>query len=308
MKSARNDFRVSIIVITKNRREVLRPCIQSILSQQIPFTELIIIDGSTDTRTASMIRALPSHPATYIRYINERSPGYAVARNRGIDAARCPWVAFTDDDCVLDNDWLLNMNRSIQKHPKADALVGTTKTYYSTNPFALAIQFYELLWKTSAIRGDRVIDPEILDTKNVLFSSRVFRKHHLRFRQEQYQDKLLSTDDIDLGMQFGNGGRKAFVSHQALIFHKDATTPALYIRKLLFDRFSYTRYVARWKKEREDYQKERKVVKKSVVFSILFEQYHTPWRQQMSVYFVILCSNIILRLADWNQSNSYESA
>jgi glycosyltransferase involved in cell wall biosynthesis len=296
MKHANSAFRISIIVITKNRAETLRPCIQSILSQRPQFTELIIVDGSTDTKTVTLMRSFISRAKIRIRYIPEPKPGYATARNKGIEKAHCPWIAFIDDDCVLHKHWLYEMRQSIHKHPQAGACIGTTKTYYSLNPFALALQFYELLWKTPAIRGDRVVDPEILDTKNIVFSAQVFQKHHLRFRQDQYQEKLLSTDDIDMGMQVGASGCAAYVSSGAIVYHKDPTILRAYLRKLLFDRFSYGQFYKRWGDQRLEYERKRKPITKSILLDLLFSRYNTPWYLQLLVRATISITDFVLSI------------
>jgi glycosyltransferase involved in cell wall biosynthesis len=56
---------------------------------------LVVDDGSTDG-TPERVRALGDPRVRVIE--QERNQGVALARNRGMDEARAPWIAFLDDD------------------------------------------------------------------------------------------------------------------------------------------------------------------------------------------------------------------
>jgi GT2 family glycosyltransferase len=76
--------RVSVVVPTCGRAELLERCVAALENQSLPRGEyeIIVVDDS----------ALRSGPAA--------------ARNRGWRKARAPVIAFTDDDTVPDREWL----------------------------------------------------------------------------------------------------------------------------------------------------------------------------------------------------------
>lgn len=88
---------VSVVIPTKNRREILRETVASILQQTIELEILVLDDGSTDG-TSEMLRA--EFPAVRaLRF--EQSKGPTVRRNQGAQLARGEFLFTIDDDCTL---------------------------------------------------------------------------------------------------------------------------------------------------------------------------------------------------------------
>lgn len=97
--------RISVIVCTRNGAATLRPCLESLTHLQYPDHEVIVIDdGSTDA-TAEIARNFPG-----VRYEKQEPQGLSVARNRGAEIATGEILAYTDDDCVAEPDWLLHLS------------------------------------------------------------------------------------------------------------------------------------------------------------------------------------------------------
>ena len=79
-----------------NRESLVRRAIDSVLSQEFGDFELIVVDdGSTDA-TAAVVESIDDGRIRLIRL--ERNCGSNAARNRGIEAARAPLIAFLDSD------------------------------------------------------------------------------------------------------------------------------------------------------------------------------------------------------------------
>lgn len=96
--------RVSVVVATHNGARTLGTCLESLARLHYPDYEVIVVDdGSTDS--VSQIAA--QFPA--VRYVRQANHGLSVARNTGIAAATGEIVAFTDDDCRADADWLYHL-------------------------------------------------------------------------------------------------------------------------------------------------------------------------------------------------------
>ena len=89
--------KISVILPAYNAEKTLCTAVESILSQQVPGMEIIIVnDGSTDG-TARLCHVLASENDC-IHVITQKNAGICAARNRGLEAAGGEFIAFCDDD------------------------------------------------------------------------------------------------------------------------------------------------------------------------------------------------------------------
>lgn len=89
---------VSIIIPTFNRKRFVGDAIDSCLSQTYENCEIIVIDDGSTDGTAAYLR---ERYGDRIRLIGQDNYGPAVARNRGIDAAKGEFIHFLDADDQL---------------------------------------------------------------------------------------------------------------------------------------------------------------------------------------------------------------
>lgn len=100
---------VSVVVCSYNGGRTLLECLESLANLNYPKYEVILVnDGSTDA-TAEIAQKYP-----FVRKIHQQNFGLSVARNVGMRAALGEIVAYTDDDCVADEYWLLYLVRGMQ--------------------------------------------------------------------------------------------------------------------------------------------------------------------------------------------------
>jgi hypothetical protein len=88
---------LSVIVPTHNRPDRLERAAKSVLEQDGPEIELVIVDDASDDDTPATTARLAEDPR--VRVVrNPESLGPAGARNRGIEVARGELLGFCDDD------------------------------------------------------------------------------------------------------------------------------------------------------------------------------------------------------------------
>ena len=90
----------SFIVPTFNSERTLASCLQSILSQEIPGGELIVVD---DSSTDSTITIAEEYASFIIR--KDRRSGPARSRNLGWKQSRGNVIIFVDSDVYLPKGW-----------------------------------------------------------------------------------------------------------------------------------------------------------------------------------------------------------
>jgi len=105
---------VSVIVCTYNGARTLEQCLRSLCALDYPNYEVIVVnDGSTDNSTAILGR-FPE-----IRVLRQANLGLSMARNVGLRAARGSIIAYTDDDCFADSNWLTHLVYQFQRSDAA---------------------------------------------------------------------------------------------------------------------------------------------------------------------------------------------
>ncbi len=111
--SSRN---ISVVVPTFNRHRKLARLLSSFERLEADrVAEVIVVDDcSIDETRATAIRWLGKihrFAAKYLRMTTNQGP--AAARNAGMREASGEIVAFTDDDCVVHPQWLLNLSKPL---------------------------------------------------------------------------------------------------------------------------------------------------------------------------------------------------
>jgi GT2 family glycosyltransferase len=110
--------RVSVVVPTRGRPDLLERCLRALAAQQMPSAqfEIIVVDDRPWAATERVVAEWARRAAPIaIRYLASPGPhGPAAARNHGWRAARGDVVAFTDDDTEPDRHWLQNGLRAVR--------------------------------------------------------------------------------------------------------------------------------------------------------------------------------------------------
>jgi glycosyltransferase involved in cell wall biosynthesis len=110
---------ISVVICTRNRPQALEQCIQQLMNSSDKEFELIIVDNAPDDdSTRSVVEKFHG-----VRYIREERKGLDIARNTGAFNASHSIVAYTDDDVLVDEDWIKNLKQSFQD-PMTMAVTG----------------------------------------------------------------------------------------------------------------------------------------------------------------------------------------
>ncbi len=96
---------ISIIVPVYNAAAHLNECVKSILAQDHPDWELILVDDASTDSSPALCDRLAAEDGR-IRVIHAVHGGAAAARNRGIEAAKGGYICFIDSDDTVEPDYL----------------------------------------------------------------------------------------------------------------------------------------------------------------------------------------------------------
>jgi glycosyltransferase involved in cell wall biosynthesis len=124
--------KVSLITTFKDEEKGIEAFLESIYSQSRLPDEIIMVDGGSTDRTASLVHA---HPARSIptQLILEGECNISQGRNRAIRAAAHDVIAVTDAGCICDGCWLEELVAPMESDPEISVVAGT----YTVEPAGL---------------------------------------------------------------------------------------------------------------------------------------------------------------------------
>ncbi|WP_448614643.1 glycosyltransferase [Modestobacter sp. URMC 112] len=115
------------VVVPTVGREALTGCLRSLLDQDYPDYELVVVDNAPSPAARSVldrVLAAVSDPVGRVRRVAESRAGVSYARNRGLAEATGSLVAFADDDVLVDRGWLRALVAAFDAVPGVACVTG----------------------------------------------------------------------------------------------------------------------------------------------------------------------------------------
>lgn len=117
---------VSVVIATRNRRDLLAEAIESVRMQGGVSFEMIVVDDASEDGTSEYLAAQSDVHSFRQEVRAERSR----ARNLGLSHARGRYVMFLDDDDLLKPRALATLAGALDKHPEAIASAGARMDWF----------------------------------------------------------------------------------------------------------------------------------------------------------------------------------
>ena len=115
---------MSVVVSTRDRSHFLRSCLESLSLQDCSFAfEVVVVDNASSDDTRQLVQEFGREDQRF-RYIFEERVGLSHAKNAGVRASVSPLIAFTDDDVVLDPQWLRSLAECAQRQTSPLFILG----------------------------------------------------------------------------------------------------------------------------------------------------------------------------------------
>jgi GT2 family glycosyltransferase len=203
----------SVIVPTRDRPHELAVCLESLASQNYPRShfEVIVVDDGSGTSLESITSVFLNR--LDLTLLTQPNAGPAAARNNGAARARGRLLAFTDDDCTPDPDWLQKLTECFEGTP--DSLIGgrtinaLTDNVYSTVSQTIISYLYEYY-------GADRDDAHFFASNNMAVPTAPFRK--LGGFDERYP--RAAAEDRDFCARWRHGGYGMTYAPLAIVYHK----------------------------------------------------------------------------------------
>ena len=125
---------VSVVMIFLDEEPFIQEAIESVLAQDYPHWELLLVDDGSGDRSAAIARAAAERlgpKARYLEHPGRENRGTGPSRNLGARHARGQYLAFLDADDVWLPSALGTAVRLLEAHPAAGMLYGNTERWRS---------------------------------------------------------------------------------------------------------------------------------------------------------------------------------
>jgi glycosyltransferase involved in cell wall biosynthesis len=111
---------LTVVICTKDRPDLLSRCLNSVFAVRSSWVEVLVVDNaSTTPATRDAVTACGN-----ARYVFEPRPGLDFARNRALAESTSDWIAYIDDDVVVDRGYFDGITAAWADHPNAAAVTG----------------------------------------------------------------------------------------------------------------------------------------------------------------------------------------
>ena len=130
---------ISVVIPSRDRPRQLARCLEALAASACAreLFQVIVVDDGSRTPLEPSVREWAGRLT--LRVLRQSNAGPAAARNAGAAAAAGQLLAFTDDDCLPDAQWLPALSRQAAATPQR-LLGGRTINALPRNPYASASQ------------------------------------------------------------------------------------------------------------------------------------------------------------------------
>jgi len=222
----------SVIIPCYNGAKKIRWSLGSIANQtgiDLNRIEIIVVDDGSKDDTKTVVRSfIDENNKTKILYLRlNENRGPAFARNIGIKHARGTFIAFTDDDAIVPDNWLATFRAAFKNNPEIAGVGG----WYSTEQNESQSHFDRYIyWRNlpKILHTYKTIAPELIacgNTANVCFRKTILEKSggfNIYFPHPSHED-----GELQMRIQ-----RKKFalMSHSHMVIHNRAHGLSSFIR------------------------------------------------------------------------------
>ena len=143
---------VTVVICTYNRSALLRTTLESLRQLQTHrIWELVVVDNNSIDDTNAIVSEFAKSAPIPVSYIFEPRQGKSFALNTGIARAAGDVIAFTDDDVVVEPDWLERACHALEQDESIDYTGGPVRPLWAGIPPPWLDQHRSDLWGTLAI-------------------------------------------------------------------------------------------------------------------------------------------------------------
>lgn len=181
---------ITVAICTFNRASSLRRTLCSLRDMAVPdgvAWELVVVNNNCTDETDRVLEEFAG--SLPLRREFEPRQGHCNARNRALEAARGDYIVWTDDDVIVDRDWLAAYARAFRRWPEAAVFGGFIRPRYEEPVASWIIENETLLGGPLVIRdfGDKPVPLSVQERRlpyGANFAVRASEQRMFRYNPE----------------------------------------------------------------------------------------------------------------------------
>jgi len=199
---------IDVVVCTYNNAPLLDETLAALGRQRVPSENVdwrvVVVDNNCTDDTPEVVAAHVLRAAMPLRLVRETEQGLTPARLRGVRETTADWIAFVDDDCVLDEDWIERAAAFARAHPTCGAFGGQVVLDWEEAPSDVVARY---AWAYAhQQQGDEPKRMECLAGAGMVIRRSALEASgwvEQRFLQDRVGDKLISGGDVEMALRLG---------------------------------------------------------------------------------------------------------
>jgi glycosyltransferase involved in cell wall biosynthesis len=142
LRKGERNLLVSIIVVSRNAKDTIRRCLDSIINQTYPNTEIIVVDSSDDG-TEKIIEEYAENSKFPFKIIRQEPKGVGAARSEGLRNASGDIITGVDTDCYIPSDFIEKIAKSFNSEKVMGVCAKHIVKSSSNTLFSKLLMLYE---------------------------------------------------------------------------------------------------------------------------------------------------------------------
>lgn len=211
---------ISVITPVRNSAKTLEKTIQSLIDQNYPNLEYIVMDGESSDGTLDIIRRYEKH---IDHWDSQKDTGPGGATKRGLKKAKGKLVAFLNADDFYEPDTLLKAGNAFASDPELEVVSFGGRILKRDGSGGYKIE-EEFSHEEMSFGKNEMI--KMIHPNPRVFKKELFDKYDVPM-VEYYKDSIIISDDFDYMTRFAIVGVKNIcIDHVAYnyLFHEDSHT------------------------------------------------------------------------------------
>jgi len=217
-----NSSMVSTVIVNYNGQACIEKCLQSVLSSNYPYLEVIVVDNASTDSSLELIGKY-SHDSRLRLITNRQNLGFSEASNQGAKEAHGLNLFFLNNDTEIKRDTILQLVRVVEQSNSIGAAQSKILMMSDKSRLDSAGDTINIMgWPRSI--GKLEVDQGQFDSVSEIFSARgaalMVPKRIFDAVGGFDSDYFMYYEDVDLSWRIRLQGYKVALAPHSIVYHE----------------------------------------------------------------------------------------